>query len=139
MLIGEVSKRSGYSRDTIRYYEKIGLITVGSHKQANGVYKNYSVAILERLHQIRRLKECGFSLPEIRRLLVHDSDRHACDDLPAQVAEKVRRIDRNVALLLGFRKSLLQIQRSCGGACASNMGMPDCIPGTSERTPASSR
>lgn len=128
MLIGELSKRSGFSRDTIRYYEKLGLVTTAMDRLAGNGYKNYSLEILERLLHIHRLKTCGFTLLEIRRLLVQHDDRPACDNLPAQLAEKIMKIDKKVAVLLEYKQSLLKIQQSCNGACAINQGMPDCIP-----------
>ena len=133
MLIGELSKRSGFSRDTIRYYEKLGIIVVGMERRADNSYKNYSLAVLERLHQIRRLKECGFTLLEIRRLLIPNGGNQTCKDLPAQLAEKIIKLDEKMAVLLEYKQSLLQIQRSCDGACGTIQGVPDCIPLLTER------
>lgn len=128
MLIGELSKRSDFSRDTIRYYEKLGLVAVRMHERVGNGYKHYPLEVLERLHHIHRLKACGFTLLEIRRLLIHGGGKHACDDLPAQLAEKIMRIDEKVTLLLKYKQSLLQIQESCNGACGTSQGIPDCIP-----------
>lgn len=128
MLIGELSRRSGFSRDTIRYYEKLALIAVGRDRRADNGYKNYSVEILERLQHIHLLKKCGFTLLEIRRLLIQGGGNHACDDLPAQLADKIMKIDRKLTVLLEYRQSLFQIQQSCNGACGTSQGVPDCIP-----------
>lgn len=98
MLIGKLSKRSGFSRDTIRYYEKLGIVATGMGRAGNG-YKNYPLAALERLQHIRRLKECGFTLPEIRRLLVHEGGHQPCANLPAQLAEKIMKIDEKMKVL----------------------------------------
>lgn len=56
MLIGELSKRSGSSRDTIRYYEKLLLLSVEGRTQSGG-YKRYAQNTLERLQQIHCLKQ----------------------------------------------------------------------------------
>lgn len=128
MLIGELSRRSGFSRDTIRYYEKLGVIAVDMERRANNRYKNYSLANLERLHQIRRLKECGFTLLEIRRLLIPNGGNQTCKDLPAQLTGKIKQLDEKRAVLLEYKQSLLEIQRSCNGACGTIQGVPDCIP-----------
>ena len=48
MLIGELAKRSDFSRDTIRYYEKLGLVAMGTDQRADNGYKNYPLEILER-------------------------------------------------------------------------------------------
>ena len=103
MLIGELSKQSGFSRDTIRYYEKMGIFTVGLEKRDRNSYKNYSLAGLERLHQIRRLKECGFTLLEIRRLLMPDDSNQACENLPAQLAEKIIKIDEKLTVFMEYK------------------------------------
>ena len=126
MLIGELSKQSGFPRDTIRYYEKLGLISMGVTRTS--AYKNYPLEVLERLRQIRRLKECGFTLLEIKRLLINAGDSPTCDDLPAQLIRKIAKIDEKMTVLLEYKQSLLQIQRACDGACSTIDGMPDCIP-----------
>jgi DNA-binding transcriptional MerR regulator len=128
MLIGELSKRSGFSRDTIRYYEKLGLIAMSLDRRADNGYKNYPLEILERLHHIHRLKECGFTLMEIRQLLVNDGSSPVCGNLPAQLAEKISKIDEKMAVLLEYKQSLLKIQLLCNGGCNTNQGIPDCIP-----------
>jgi DNA-binding transcriptional MerR regulator len=127
MLIGELSKRSGLSRDTIRYYEK-RLLLVASERGAGNDYKNYRQEALERLKHIQRLKEVGFTLQEIGRLLSGDGNPHACEDLPVQLPQKIARIDRQVAVLLEYKASLLDVQRACNGACAVQDGMPTCVP-----------
>ena len=139
MLIGELSKQSGFSRDTIRYYEKLGLVNVGVNRRATNGYKNYPEESLERLHQIHRLKECGFTLLEIRRLLISGGSGHTCDDLPAQLATKISTLDEKLAILLEYKQSLQQIQRSCNGACSTIQGMPDCIPFSTKNKKARSR
>lgn len=128
MLIGELSKRSEFSRDTIRYYEKLGILVAGTERRADSSYKNYPVAALERLHQIRRLKDCGFTLLEIGRLLTPDRNDLACTNLPAQLTEKIGKIDEKIKELLEFKALLLQIKRSCSGDCSAINGMPECIP-----------
>lgn len=128
MLIGELAKRSGFSRDTIRYYEKLVLVSVATDKRADNGYKNYPLAVLERLHHIQLLKECGFTLLEIRQILTRDPGSHPCADLPDQLAEKIMSIDEKIAILLEHKQALLQIQQSCNGACSTKLGLPDCIP-----------
>ena len=70
MLIGELSKKSGFSRDTIRFYEKIGLIGAASKVRPGNNYKNYSDAVLKRLVAIKKIKEFGFTLEETRGMIV---------------------------------------------------------------------
>ncbi|MDR3715349.1 MAG: MerR family transcriptional regulator [Puia sp.] len=69
MLIGELVLKSGLSRDTIRFYEKQGLIKIGCKQRRNNNYKEYSEEVLKRLHTIKRMKNFGFTLNEAAGLL----------------------------------------------------------------------
>lgn len=73
MLIGELAKRSGFSRDTIRYYEKIELIVLSKKSRREHNYKDYPVEVLHRLLAVKKYKDLGFTLEEIRELLVRES------------------------------------------------------------------
>lgn len=69
MLIGELSKKTGLSKDTIRFYEKIGLITASDRKAGTRIYKEFNEETVERLLMINQGKKLGFKLKEIRQLL----------------------------------------------------------------------
>ena len=69
MLIQEVVQRTGLSRDTIRYYEKIGLIRTSRKQRRDNNYKEYNEEIIERLLIVKRAKNLGFSLKEIKDLI----------------------------------------------------------------------
>lgn len=73
MLIGQLSKQSGFSRDTIRYYEKIGLIVLPKRARRDNNYKDYPDEVLHQLKAIRKYKDLGFTLEEIRELIVLQS------------------------------------------------------------------
>ena len=70
MLIGELSKKTGFSRDTIRYYEKLGLLKSPGRAGHFNTYKNYTEAELKRLLAIRQIKDYGFTLKETHGMLV---------------------------------------------------------------------
>ena len=69
MLIGKVSEKTGFSRDTIRYYEKLGLIQSDNQGRFNH-YRYYSEAVIKRLLTIKKIKDFGFTLQETQNLLV---------------------------------------------------------------------
>ena len=69
MLISEVSEKTGFSKDTIRYYEKIGLIKIHKKQRRYNNYKEYPNEVLERLHIIKRARHLGFTLSEISELI----------------------------------------------------------------------
>jgi MerR family Zn(II)-responsive transcriptional regulator of zntA len=69
MLIKEVAEKTGFSKDTIRYYEKLGLIKIGKKSRRGNNYKEYNEEIIDRLQIIKRAKHLGFSLNEIKELI----------------------------------------------------------------------
>ncbi len=69
MLIGELSKKTGLSKDTIRFYEKIGLIVASDRRAGTRLYAEYSPETVERLLMIAQGKGLGFKLSEIKQLL----------------------------------------------------------------------
>ena len=62
---------------------------------------------------IGELKDIGFTLREIRQVLVGQEDQHPCDELPLQLTQKLERIDKQVAALLRFKASLVGMQDAC--------------------------
>ena len=128
MLIGELAQESGFSRDTIRYYEKLGLIQVGAIGRHSNNYKNYPLSTLECLIQISHLKTLGFTLTEIASLLSSfDEKDNPCADLPKQLADKISVFDNKIALLESYKRKLLVIQAACNGKCNSEVNLPDCF------------
>jgi MerR family transcriptional regulator, copper efflux regulator len=69
MLMGELSKKTGVSKDTIRFYEKLGLIVGSSREAGTRLYKEYGPETVERLAMITQGKGLGFTLSEIKQLL----------------------------------------------------------------------
>ena len=128
MLIGELSKRSQVSRDTIRYYGKLGLLNVTTKKHStDNNYKNYPPEALERLRQIQFLKQCGFTLQETQALLQSDVQCNVCSGLPERLADKITSIEEKIIQLTSFKAALVQIHQSCTGTCGTSNGLPDCI------------
>jgi MerR family transcriptional regulator, copper efflux regulator len=68
MLIGELAQKTGLSKDTIRFYEKMGLIEASERKAGSRVYKEFSSEIVERLVMIAQGKSLGFTLSQIKQL-----------------------------------------------------------------------
>ena len=70
MLIGELSQKTGFSRDTIRYYQKLGLIQQPLQAGRYNNYKDYTETVLKRLLAIRQIKDYGFTLKETQAMLI---------------------------------------------------------------------
>ncbi len=112
MLIGVLSKRSGFSRDTIRYYEKIGLIELPAARREHN-YKDYPEEVLQQLNVIRKYKELGYTLEEIRELLVLQSIKVL--DIARMLAiteRKIMGVDTELERLHNIRLKLGRQQQS---------------------------
>lgn len=107
MLIGELAKMSGFSRDTIRYYERIGLLELQAKSRQQNNYRNYPDSALRRLLAIRNLKELGFTLEEIREILVRHSVRALDKPVAIRLIEqKLLHLDSQIDKLVQYRQKL---------------------------------
>ena len=118
MLIGELAHQSGFSRDTIRYYEKIGLLTQPREARRDNNYKEYSSATVARLRAVRQLKDIGYTLPEIQHVIEsYERGRLDCSAGKEQVLEKVRLIEQQISYLENIKTQLLAAVAGCPGHC----------------------
>jgi DNA-binding transcriptional MerR regulator len=109
MLIGELSRLSGFSRDTIRFYEKEGLIKLGRKQRTPNNYKDYSNDILQKLLMIKKLKGYGFTLNETAELIaLMEENMASCHTVNEQVQAKVQAIDQKIAELMSIKNRLLE-------------------------------
>lgn len=116
MKIGALAKNSDFSTETIRYYEKQGLISAAS-RLANG-YRNYSKQSLAQLRFINHAKNVGFTLVEIRQLLniQEVKDQHTCGEVKKFTGQKLAEIERKLAELNTMHTALQKIyDKCCGG------------------------
>ncbi|WP_262384024.1 MerR family transcriptional regulator [Hymenobacter lutimineralis] len=119
MLISVLSQRAGLSRDTIRYYEREGLISVGRKERQPNNYKDYSEAMLRRLLAVKSLKGFGFTLREIQQLIDWwDADLFNCPEGKEQVQQKIGVIDEKIAQLQAVRLRLEASISNCPDDCA---------------------
>lgn len=114
MLIGELAKASGLSRDTIRFYEKRRLIAAGKRERRFNNYKEYTEETLKRLLSIKRLKSFGFTLNEVAGLLEKSDDGHAtCEEVSCTIDEKILLISQKIKELEKVRSQLEEGKRNC--------------------------
>jgi MerR family transcriptional regulator, copper efflux regulator len=114
LTIGTVAKRAGVPIDTIRYYEREGLLPEPL-RRASG-YRSYNETTINRLRFIRRAKALGFTLEEIRDLLALSADRHRGVKAVRQRAEqRLASIDARIAELTRVRQGLQQLIEACPG------------------------
>jgi MerR family transcriptional regulator, copper efflux regulator len=108
MLINELSKRTGVSIPTLRYYENYGLFRgVSNEKIKTNNYKNYDESIVEKMELIKGAKEAGFTLSEIKKLLDSwYSKRLSAEKKVEVVNNKINEIDSKILQLKKVRKLL---------------------------------
>ena len=113
LTIGAVAKRVGVAIDTIRYYEREGLLPE-PQRRASG-YRSYGEDAIAQLRFIRRAKDLGFTLEEIRELLALSVDRQRGVKAVKQRAEKLAAIEQRIAELQRVRDGLAKLVASCPG------------------------
>lgn len=104
MLIGQLSKKTGLSKDTIRFYEKIGLITATDKQAGTRIYKEYDEQMVERLSMINQGKGLGFTLGEMKQLL----DEWGNGSIPK--SEQIRIIERKLEEVATKMQQLHQVE-----------------------------
>lgn len=112
LKIGEVAKATGVGIETIRFYERKGLLEEPDRRPSG--YRQYDARILARLQFIRRAKELGFTLGEINELLDLWLDTNAtCCDVRNKALAKIDEIDAKVRSLDAMKHSLEKLIETC--------------------------
>ncbi len=118
MKIGELARSTGTKVETIRFYEKIGLLPAPERTEGN--YRDYSQPHLARLSFVRRARDLGFTLDQIRALLTLADDRdQSCGAVDIVARDHLSQIDRKIADLQALRRELDEIISQCGQGAIS--------------------
>lgn len=105
LKIGDMARVSGFSRDTLRYYERLGLV-VATERTESG-YRLYDDSVASRLEFIQRAKAVGLTLQEIATIFsVRDGGRLACQHIRSLLREKVEGLDTQMRHLERLRGEL---------------------------------
>jgi len=114
LTIGDLGKATNTKVETVRYYERIGLLP--KPVRSSGNYRTYGAAELGRLSFIRRTRDLGFSLDQVRALLGLSDDRTCdCAGIDRIANEHLREVDRKLADLSALRRELKAVIESCDG------------------------
>lgn len=114
MKIGELAQATGTKVETIRYYEQTGLLPPPARTQGN--YRSYAEDHLTRLSFIRRARDLGFSIEQVRALLDLSDDRtRDCATVDHIATAHLREVDRKLADLTALRRELSAVIASCCG------------------------
>jgi MerR family copper efflux transcriptional regulator len=120
MNIGQAAEASGVSAKMIRHYEEIGLVPKVARTQAG--YRLYREADVHVLRFIRRARDLGFSMKEIKDLLgLWGNRRRASADVKRLAMKHVEELDARIAEMQSVRKTLAQLAQHCHGD-----DRPDC-------------
>ena len=118
MRIGEIAKQTGFSKDTLRWYEKIGLIKLDKKARGRNNFREYNQEDLERLIAIRQIKNLGFTLKEIEEFLLLDElEELKCDLVEGMVNEKIQAIEEKIESLSQLKTKLSAAIVECRGDC----------------------
>jgi len=115
MRIGELSKHTGFQVETLRYYEKQGLLEPVSRSDSG--YRHYDQESLKQLNFIKQAKSVGFSLKEITELLTLrvDRDQHSCGEVKFIAEQKLEQIGCKIKELENMHNALQKVVDACCG------------------------
>lgn len=129
MRIGELARRTGVRVETIRWYEKAGLIDPPPRSAGN--YRDYDAAALARLSFIRRGRDLGFSLEQINELMNLTLDPSAdCAQVDAIAREHLGEIERKIADLSALSRELGTLLDTCAGGSVEDCNILDALAPT---------
>ncbi len=120
LFIGELSRRTGVNIETIRYYERIGVMPRPARSE--GGHRVFSDEQLRRLSFIKRSRELGFSLDEIRAMLrLVDEGTLTCGEIHAMTSAHLKAVQRKISDLRRLERVLKTMVAEC-----SRGDVPDC-------------
>ncbi|MFI5323349.1 MAG: MerR family transcriptional regulator [Thermodesulfobacteriota bacterium] len=113
LTIGQVAKLARVNRETLRYYEREGIIGLPARKDSG--YRIYSLETVKRICFIKRAQTLGFSLKEIMELLALRNDARVatCRDIKQYAKGKVKTIEKKLADLKWIRSRLRELIAIC--------------------------
>jgi Cu(I)-responsive transcriptional regulator len=114
LSIGQLAKAADTRVETVRYYERIGLLAAPG--RTGGNYRAYGAEARSRLSFIRRARGLGFAIEQVRALLDLSDDRtRDCATVDRIATEHLREVDRKIADLTALRRELNALIASCDG------------------------
>ncbi len=117
MKIGQVAREAGVSIDTVRFYERRGVLPAPERKPSG--YRMFTETAVQRIRMARSLQSLGFTLDEvIDALRAHDAGGATCDSERWRLEAVVDRIDTRIAELRQARRNTMKVLDECGaGRC----------------------
>jgi len=114
LTIGRVARSAGLAIDTVRYYEREGLLQKPGRTPSG--YRQFAPDAVKRLQFIRQAKELGFTLSEIRELLtLKVAPGKSCADVRAHAEAKIADVEQRIAQLSRMKRALAKLANACSG------------------------
>ena len=114
LTIGKLARKAHVNVETIRYYERRGLIA--KPERPNSGYRHYPQEMIKRIEFIKHAKELGFSLREIGELLSLRLDPMTpCSEIKGRTEAKIETIEEKIRSLQNMKEALVELNRACSG------------------------
>ncbi|MGF1671981.1 MAG: heavy metal-responsive transcriptional regulator [Balneolaceae bacterium] len=112
--IGKTAELAGVNRETVRYYERIKMISPPARRRSG--YREFSQIHIDQIRFIKRAQDLGFTLSEIRELLSLQMDENTtCSEIKREAEEKYRNVVNKIEDLTKIKNRLLNLIDSCSG------------------------
>ena len=119
ITIGHVARHAGVGIETVRFYEREGLLEKPDRTTSG--YRQYDQEVINRLRFIKRAKELGFTLKEIKELLSLKVDPNTtCAEVKSRAEEKIDDIANKIRTLQNMKKALVKLTKECSGSSSSS-------------------
>jgi DNA-binding transcriptional MerR regulator len=117
MKIGEVATEAGVTVDTVRFYERVGVLPPPARTESG--YRDYAPGTVERIKLTRELQAIGFTLTDaVDALAAHDAGGATCESEQWRLQAVLDRVDDRLAALNALRHRIVQAQDACAnGHC----------------------
>jgi DNA-binding transcriptional MerR regulator len=117
MKIGEIANRAGVTVDTVRFYERVGVLPPPARTESG--YRDYEPDTVERIQLTRELQAIGFTLTDaVDALAAHDAGGATCQSEQWRLDAVLDRVDAKLAELNALRRRIVQAQQACDdGQC----------------------
>jgi DNA-binding transcriptional MerR regulator len=117
MKIGEIADRAGVTVDTVRFYERVGVLA-RPERTASG-YRDFQPETVERIQLTRELQAIGFTLNDaVDALAAHDAGGATCESEQWRLQAVLDRVEARIAELTALRARIVQVQDACkSGQC----------------------
>ena len=117
MKIGQVAKEAGVTVDTVRFYERVGVLAIPSRTESG--YRDFVPGTVERIRLTRELQAIGFTLKDaVDALVAHDAGGATCESERWRLQAVLDRVDARLAELNALRDRIVETQSACdAGRC----------------------